>query len=639
MCGLFGYLSTDPAADWSVLNHRLVAAQVALQHRGPDDRGVESFSIAQGNDFLPFELSLGHTRLSIIDLSPGGHQPMHSCDGRFIIVFNGEIYNYRELRQELKDLGHRFQTDSDTEVLLAAWAQWGDSGLRRLTGMFAFAVFDQHEQTLTLVRDAFGMKPLFYRLERNALYFASEVPALLALLPVHPDPNYQRAYDYLVWGQYDSSRETFYQGIEHLEPGHVLRIDLQQLAAGRMVEQPSRWWWPSIEERTDLSFDEAAAHLREMFLNNVRLHLRSDVPVGAALSGGVDSSAVVCAMRHLEPDMPIHTFSYVARGSNVDEEQWVDIVNAHVGGIAHKVVVEPHELADDLDDMIRAQGEPFGGTSIYAQYRVFKAAHEAGIVVTLDGQGADEILAGYEGYPDSRLRSMLEQGQVFSAAEFLHAWAQRPSRGYKRALLMLGSAMTPQALRKLARQIIGHNTAPSWLNVQFLQEQAVTLDFPTHSAPSSEAKGRRLVEQLRDTLTGNGLASLLRHGDRNSMHWSIESRVPFLTVEMAEFLLQLPESYLLSSKGETKHIFRAAMRGLVPDAVLDRKDKIGFQTPEADWLRHSNVPVHDWVAATERLPFLHGPQCNAYVDQGLNGGKPFSSGGWRIMNYERWARK
>lgn len=632
MCGLFGYFSTDPAADRPVLNARLVEAQAALHHRGPDDRGLESFSIPQGNDLPPYELTLGHTRLSIIDLSPGGHQPMHSGDGRFTIVFNGEIYNYRELRQELKALGYSFHTDSDTEVLLAAWVHWGIHGLRRLTGMFAFAVYDRRDESLTLVRDAFGIKPLFYQQDASGFRFASEIPALLCLLETEPELNYQRAYDYLVFGSYDNAADSFYQGIHHLLPGHWLRVDLKNHRVG----EAQRWWWPPIEERTDLSFDDAAVQLREIFLKNVRLHLRSDVPVGAALSGGVDSSAVVCAMRHLEPDMPIHTFSYVARGSSVDEEKWVDIVNAHVGAIAHKVVVEPNELADDLDDMIRAQGEPFGGTSIYAQYRVFKAAREAGIVVTLDGQGADEMLAGYNGYPDSRLRSMLEEGKVFAAAGFLHAWAQWPGRGYKRALLMLGSAMTPQALRKLARRIIGHDPAPGWLNVQCMQVQGVKLGFPVRFASSHDAKGRRLAEQLRDALTGGGLASLLRHGDRNSMRWSIESRVPFLTIDMAEFLLQLPESYLLSSKGETKHIFRAAMRGLVPDAILDRKDKVGFQTPEADWLRHPNVPVNDWLTATEKLPFLNGAQCHAYVDQVLNSRKRFSSGGWRMMNYGRW---
>jgi asparagine synthase (glutamine-hydrolysing) len=200
--------------------------------------------------------------------------------------------------------------------------------------MFAFVVFDREDQSLTLVRDAFGIKPLFYSLDQISIYFASEIPALLKLLPSKPNLDLQQAYDYLVYGHYDNQECTFYNNIKHLLPGHWLRINLKTMH----VAAHERWWWPSIKERTDLSFEDAAAQLREMFLNNVRLHLRSDVPVGAALSGGIDSSAVVCAMRNLKPDMPIHTFTYVASGSTVDEEAWADIVNTKVGAVSHKTI-------------------------------------------------------------------------------------------------------------------------------------------------------------------------------------------------------------------------------------------------------------------------------------------------------------
>lgn len=632
MCGLFGYFSTDVAADRFDMSARLVEAQAALHHRGPDDRGLESFSISQGNDLPPVELTLGHTRLSIIDLTPGGHQPMHSGDGRFTIVFNGEIYNYRELRQELKALSYSFRTDSDTEVLLAAWAHWGIDGLRRLTGMFAFAVYDRRDESLTLVRDAFGIKPLFYQQDASGFRFASEIPALLCLLETEPNLNYQRAYDYLVFGSYDNAADTFYQGIHHLLPGHWLRVDLKNYLVG----EAQRWWWPSIKERTDLSFDDAAVQLREMFLKNVRLHLRSDVAVGAALSGGVDSSAVVCAMRHLEPDMPIHTFSYVARGSSGDEEKWVDIVNAHVGAIAHKVVVEPHELANDLNDMIRAQGEPFGGTSIYAQYRVFKAAREAGIVVTLDGQGADEMLAGYQGYPHAYIRSLLERHRYLEVPAFLRAWAQWPGRGHKRAALMLGAALTPKPLRTFARSLIGPNAAPEWLDDEWLQNKGVVSGYPLPNDMTAEGEGRRLIEQLRAALTGSGMASLLRHGDRNAMRWSIESRVPFLTTDLAEFLFSLPEAYLLSPEGETKHVFRAAMRGLVPDAILDRKDKIGFQTPEKDWIHQHGAQVEKWLSTLDEVDFMSREACLAEVENLVGGKKRFDYQAWRFINFGRW---
>ena len=626
MCGIIGGWAPPSGID-----HRrgqMTAGLSRLAHRGPDDRGQEFNPVAGGT------LALGHTRLSIIDLSSGGHQPMVCPDGRYTIIFNGEIYNYRELRQELKALGQAFHTDSDTEVLLAAWAQWGLDALHRLRGMFAFAVFDRATNSLTLVRDAFGIKPLFYCHDADGIHFASEIPALLQLLPRKPVLNLQRAYDYLVFGSYDNGADTFYEGIYHLPPGHWLKIDL----AAPRIEAPQRWWWPSIEERTDLSFEDAAAQLRELFLDNIRLHLRSDVPLGAALSGGVDSSAVVCAMRHLEPEMPIHTFTFVAPGSAVDEERWADVVNQHVGAIAHKTVVDPLELGHDLDDMIQAQGEPFGSTSIYAQYRVFRLARDKGITVTLDGQGADELLAGYSGYPQGYLRSLLEKGGYLDVPPFMWHWSAWPGRGVKQSLLTLGAILTPPQARKLAHRVLGRDPAPAWLGRDWLRDHQITMALPEPLPRSQEGHGRRLVEELRSALTGNGLAQLLRHGDRNSMRWSIESRVPFLTPTMAEFLLTMPESYLLSPRGETKRLFRAAMRGIVPDEILDRRDKIGFQTPEHEWLRGQGARIQEWLSEADALPFLDGPACRDEVNRILDGRKTFCQQVWRLINYCRWAQ-
>ena len=386
MCGIIGgWLSLSSPES----RFHFEAGLSQLMHRGPNDQGLERLDFRQG------QVVLGHTRLSIIDLSAAGHQPMYSRCGRYALVFNGEIYNYRELRQELVTIGQRFVSDSDTEVLLTSWATWGASCLPRLRGMFAFTVFDRQAGTLTCVRDAFGIKPFFYQVANGDFLFASEVPALLAAMPHRPGLNMQRAYDYLVLGRYDERAETFFEGVCQLPPGHTLVFDL--VNPSNPIKH--RWWWPNIAERADVSFADATVQLRAMFLDNIRLHLRSDVPLGAALSGGVDSSAVVCAMRHLEPDMPIHTFSYVARDSAANEEPWADLVNQYVGAISHKVAVTPEELGQDLDDMIRIQGEPFGSTSIYAQYRVFRLAREHGITVTLDGQGADELLADLANRP------------------------------------------------------------------------------------------------------------------------------------------------------------------------------------------------------------------------------------------------
>lgn len=632
MCGLFGIFSAFPCVDKEFHHRSLAAAQDALSYRGPDNRGLMSFNILNDTNSSASKLVLGHTRLSIIDLSPDGLQPMQTKDGRFTIVFNGEIYNYREVRALLRKLGYMFYTDTDTEVLLNAWAQWGINGLRSLTGMFAFAVYDCRDESLTLVRDAFGIKPLYYQKDASGIRFASEIRALSFLSESKDEVNYQRAYDYLVFGHYDDSGDSFVRDICHLRPGQWMRIDLKP----HQVHEPLQWWSPVIDERVDLSFDEAAAHLRKLFLNSVRLHMRSDVPIGAALSGGIDSSALVCAMRYLEPDLPIHTFSYVARGFDVGEERWIDIVNAHVGGIAHKVLVEPHELINDLDDMIHAQGEPFCGTSVYASYRVFRAAREAGVKVILDGQGADELLAGYSGYPSSRVRSLLENGQIFSIPLFLYNWAKWPGRGKKRAIQALGSVLVPQVLRKRFRPITGHSRTPCWVDADFLKKHGVKLRRPATDSQGDDSAGRRVAERLRYQLTGHGLSALLRHADRNSMRWSIESRVPFLTTEIAEFLLRLPESYLISQQGETKSIFREAMRGIVPDEVLDRKDKIGFRTPEEDWLRHADSLVFGWLGSTETSPPLRSRHCGVHLKKVLGGQKPLGSSAWRVWNYLRW---
>lgn len=607
------------------MERRVDAGMHALRHRGPNARGVETYPVAGG------VVHLGHARLSIIDLTEGGRQPMRGADGRNAIVFNGEIYNYKELREELKALGCQFTSDSDTEVLLAAWTIWGRACLPRLVGMFAFVVLDRAAGTLTCVRDVFGIKPLFYAQEGGDFLFASEAPALLTLKSAKAQLNWQRAYDYLVHGDYDSGPDTFFEGVRHLPPGHMFVVDL----ATRSVGAVERWWTPSIAGRHDLSFESAAERVRENFLQSIRLHLRSDVPLGAALSGGVDSSAVVCAMRHVAPDAPIHTFSYIAADSDVNEEKWADLVNRHVGAISHKVVVTPQELARDLDDMIRAQGEPFGSTSIYAQYRVYQLAKEHGITVTLDGQGADEMLAGYNGYPGPRMRSLLETGHWVRAAQFLNAWSKWPDRSRVGGIKLAVAEMTDGALYQALRRLSGRQAMPAWIRGDALVQQGVSLRHP-RQRPELDVRGRRVMAELAHSLTKRGVSSLLRHGDRNSMRFSIESRVPFLTLEQAELLLSLPEHYLISQGGETKSVFRAAMRGIVPDEILDRKDKIGFQTPEQLWLTSMAGTVREWLQADIQLPFLDQAAILREFEDIIGGRKAFSWQVWRWINFIRW---
>lgn len=620
MCGIAGLFINNSRPG----SHHFDKVLDLLSHRGPNQKSQINFKENGGMVWL------GHTRLSVIDVTNRGNQPMTSGDGRFVLVYNGEIYNYRELRVELIALGRQFVSASDTEVLLQAWEQWGAAVLPRLVGMFAFVIYDRLLGKMHGARDAFGIKPLYISEDRGSFRFASEIAALLSLHGPSLELNWQTAYDYLAHGFYDAGEKTFFNGVHALSPGFSFCYDTSN---GELVK--FSWWKPSIAPVRKLSIDDAAQELRRLLLDSVRLHLRSDVPLGAALSGGLDSSAIVGCMRYLEPDARLNTFSFIAPGSNISEEFWVDLVNKKAGAVAHKLEIAPRELASDLDDMIAAQGEPFGSTSIYAQYRVFRLAREHGMTVTLDGQGADELCGGYVGYPGPRIRSLLDEGHWGQAADFLHAWGQwggrRPMDGLKAAV----AEFTGDRAYQLLRRINGAQVLPSWLDGNLLREAGVTPRFP-RPRPDVTAPGRRMCAELARSLHGVGLPGLLRHGDRNSMRFSIESRVPFLTTALADFLLTLPEEYLVAPNGETKHLLRRAMRGLVPDEVLNRRDKIGFATPERDWLMKMAPQVREWLREPLNLPFLRQDEMLKAFDQVVSGKRPFNWQVWRWINFTRW---
>lgn len=623
MCGILGSFS-----DLELTDNKINLALSKMAKRGPDDVGFERFDISQSN-----ELVLGHTRLSIIDLTSSGHQPMSTENGQFTIVFNGEIYNYKELREELKNLGFVFTTDSDTEVLLIAWQCWKQESLSRLIGMFAFVVFDSKSNTLTCVRDAFGIKPFYFSNDNNQFLFSSDINSLLELRNEPKNLCFQKAYDYLVHGTYDNNELTFIEGVKNLVPGSLMQFDLSKNA----IVNYSKWWSPTQNERSDISFSQATEIVREHFLDNIRLHLRSDVPLGAALSGGIDSSAIVCAMRYLYPKEDIHTFSYIAKGSPSSEEKWVDYVNDFTSAKSYKVVANGEELFKDLDDLILSQGEPFGSTSIYAQYRVFKLAKDNGITVTLDGQGADELLAGYSGYPVQRMQSLYELGEYKSLFSFVNSWKKWPGRDGLKAYKCLVASITPNKLRPYLKDIFVTPPKPKWLNIKFFENSGV--DINTHPEVQNEIyKGRRVIETMGRSLQFDGLPQLLRHGDRNSMAFSVESRVPFLTTNTANLFLNLPEKYLISNHGETKSVFRAAMRGIVPDVILDRKDKVGFETPEKAWLLTMAPTFRSWLEDSTDIEFINTKEILFEFDQIISGKKAFSWQLWRWLNFIRWYR-
>jgi len=578
VCGLAGVVAAETAR----LERPLASALLGdLNHRGPDDRGwltlrdgaPETGRAVKGD--LSGEVVIVHTRLAIIDLTEGGRQPMASPDGRYWIAYNGEVYNYVELRAELERLGHVFRSSSDTEVLLAAYSEWGNAALSKLVGMFAFVIVDTVERRLILARDFFGMKPLYYSLAGLRLSFASEPRPLLRLPWVGRNADPRLVYDYLRFGLTDHTPGTLFRDIRQIPPAHVGVATLDRPTD--LVLQ--RYWRPGVDT-TDFGFEEAADRLRDLFVENVRIHMRSDARLGAALSGGIDSSSIVTAMRHVGGrGLDLQTFSHIADDRALNEERWIDDVAARAAAVKHKVQPTAADLVADLDRLVEVQGEPFWNTTMYAQHRVFRLAHDTGFKVLLDGQGADELLGGYRSFLAARLASLVRQGRLGEGLRFVGRSRSLPAAPLRGTVLPAVGLLAPTAVQRPLRRLAGRELMPRWLDAGWFRDRGVQPRQPWRT-PTSNV----LRDQLHQALTETSLPMLLRFEDRNSMSFSIESRLPFLTPQLADFVLSLPEQYILDAHGLSKAVFRRAMRGLVPDVVLDRRDKIGFATPEQGWL-------------------------------------------------------
>lgn len=636
MCGIAGIVQFNKR---KIESQTLLSINFTLRDRGPDDLGFLGWSNTTSIELTrnpqklqnPW-LALIHRRLSILDLSPSGWQPMGTPDGRYYIIFNGEIYNYLELQTELQALGHTFYSQSDTEVLLKAYAQWGKQSLTRFVGMFAFAILDTQKRQLFLARDFFGIKPLYYTCFPQGFAFASEIKALLTLPQVNRQLHPQLLYNYLRYGQIDHGSQTLFADIKQIPPAHYLEIPLDD----PQLPTPIRYWQIDLNQRLDLPYETATTQLRDLFLENISLHLRSDVPVGAALSGGIDSSSIVMSMRHLQgSNLQLHTFSHITNDLATNEEPWIDLVGKSAQATIHKSQPQPEELIGDLEHLIQIQDQPFGSTSIYAQYRVFRLAQQTGIKVMLDGQGADELLGGYRPYIAARLASLFRQGKWQGAYQLWHKAAQLPDTSLSQLLIRTGGFLIPSNWEAPARKLVGKEQIPHWFNRKWLNQQGITPQlFPRRTSP----------EVLRETLAQDlqsSLLSLLRYEDRNSMAHSIESRVPFLTPSLVTFLLSLPEEFLIAPDGTSKAIFRQAMRGIVPDLILDRKDKIGFATPEKNWLQ----TLYPWVSTilssetALEIPAFQATAMQREFEQVLAGRKPFTFQIWRWVNFICWVEQ
>ncbi|MEO7725737.1 MAG: asparagine synthase (glutamine-hydrolyzing) [Burkholderiales bacterium] len=646
-----------------------------VRYRGPDDEGYACFADANatatsfaGADTPPHCVTasypggpvriiedgigdhggaflwLGHRRLAIVDVSAGGHQPMCSRDECTWIVYNGEIYNYLELREELQRLGHEFTSQSDTEVILAAYGQWGTECLAHFNGMFAFVLYDRTRRRLFAARDRFAVKPLYYWAAPDGrIAFASEIKQFTVLPGWSPCLNGQRAYDFLNWGITDHTAETLFAGVFQLKCGEALEISLDAQNSSPVVAPgerlPTYSWYTLRSVKFAGEYAEAVREMRELFTDSVRLRLRADVPVGSCLSGGLDSSSIVCTMNSLlrEKNAPTlqKTFSACAEVKRFDEREFIDEVVGTTDVQAHYVYPPLGELFDTLDSITWHQDEPFGSTSIYAQWHVFKLAAANHVKVMLDGQGADEQLAGYHNYFGTWFAQLFRQLHWLTLAREILATRRMHGYSVMWAIKQAANNWLPEWLRQPLRRWVGKSSAHSrLLNLNALK--ARPLD-PFANAGWAHAK--TVNEQSRAQLVATTLQMLLHWEDRDSMAHSVEARVPFLDFRLVEYILGLPDDYRISG-GVTKRLLRDAMRGVLPERVRLRMDKLGFVTPEEVWLREGS-PDEFRCALRMAIQDSRGviePSAEITLEDMIAGKIPFSFQIWRFISFGAWMR-
>ncbi len=603
MCGINGFSWAD-----ETLVRRM---NDAIRHRGPDDEGV----------YIDDQVSLGHVRLAILDLSPRGHQPMkYKKDNREVwIVYNGEIYNFIELRGRLEDERYSFKSNTDTEVILAAYLEWGPECVRMFNGMWAFAIYDKNKNKIFLSRDRFGIKPLYYYYDGNNLIFSSEIRAILEH-DIKRKPNDAMIFDFLYYNLLDHTEETFFEGIKRLMPGHNLVFDLKTRTLDIHQYYNLRANVRSKKEPAD------PQRFRELFFRSVKRRLIADVPVGSCLSGGLDSSSVVCAMRQIEPDKNIRTFSLVFPGLEIDESRYQKAVVDRCNVEWYKTTFTSKEVLNDLEDLIETQEEPFSTLSIYGQYRVMKLAREHTMKVLLDGQGSDEILAGYHyffGYYYYELFKQLKWRQLIK-----EVISYRKNTGSFKAVKYFAGLLLPE---KLQRWILNRST---YLSKEFIKR------FKNRKDPRFQKKG--LNEALISAVINN-LPHLLRFEDKNAMRWSIETRVPFLDPELVEYVLSTPPEAKIKN-GITKIMLRNALKGIVPEVILNRKDKIGFATPDREIANSQEIREFIWEIINsesfKRRKYWDWKKIHK-IYRSKNGSKSIFIGEaiWKVVILELWLRK
>jgi asparagine synthase (glutamine-hydrolysing) len=617
MCGIAGILRFDGR---NANVHDVERMRDALKHRGPDGEGLWHTNVAGAS------VAFGHTRLSIIDLSETGKQPMVSADGNYCITYNGEIFNYTELRTELKALGHRFEGHSDTEVLLTAFGQWGERCLSRLNGMFALAIWDAKRRALFCARDRLGIKPFFYSYTNEVFYFASEIKALLRIDQVHTSPDETTVYDYLSLGLMHHDERSFFSGIRHLPAGCSLWVESSALSL-------QRYWELSASDLGRGALD--VGELEHLLEDAISLCLRSDVPVGILLSGGLDSSAITSlAARHYPGRL--QAFSLIYDDPTSDESNYASLVAAHAGVDLRLLKPEGQGLWKELDDLITAQDGPTHAPEVYANWCMMRTMSKCNMKVLLTGQGGDELFGGYNWYPRYLLASLLRQGRIIRLLSELWCLPKNfPNTNTSSRLFLLASLLQ----------------AKLPINVKIIQKPELQCIDAILRADLRQAMRPRDTTNMR-LLDPSGLEEkshydllycnvpqFLHYEDSNAMAFGIEERVPLLDHRLVEWAHSLMVQWKIRN-GVSKYPLRQVMKGLLPMPIVTRKDKMGLSAPRDLWLREVLRPeieatfagecriYEDWV---DRKVFL------AHLDAYMQG-RPTSLVRllWRCINLEKW---
>ena len=651
MCGIagFGGVGARVEPQWiQTMTH-------TLRHRGPDDEGYLALTISPPGVFhligkdskvsgqsietfkQPVQFFFGHRRLSILDPTPAGHQPMSNREENIWLIYNGEIYNYVELRETLRQMGYGFRTNTDTEVLLAAYEQWGESCLERFDGMWSFVIYDKRKNILFGSRDRFGVKPLYYYQDPGYFAFASEIKSLVTLPFIKKEINAGVVFDFLAFSGFNLEEESFFKGIFELAPAHAFTYDLCKGEMSKWQYYTLPWeenWQVFNKEKSQVYIQE----IKDLIFEAVRLRLRSGVPVGSALSGGIDSSTIVCVISqimakesHLAVGDRQRVFTVGFPGKPADESNWAKRAAEHSKAQYFLTVPTAADFLADIEDFTYYQDTPFGPPAAYAHYRVMRLAKENGITVLLDGQGADELFTGYTMYYPVFYHQLLRHLHLKDFTREMKHTKNAPLEKKNLIVDLIKQArrnVTPYPLiRKYRMKQKRHQCL---LSKNFWEQYKERVDLIRVRDFNS------LNAMLHEYFTWQKLGNLLKYEDRNSMRFSIEARTPFAdSIKLIEYVFNIPAIYKIHD-GWSKFLLRESMKGILPEEIRLRTDKKGFFIPDTEWLTYLKNRLRDYLNE-DLAEFVNITAVKKQLDQGLeNAGYETIRTLWNIITLAVW---